>query len=263
VNKKEKKKKKKDLLASHEDPQFKDILHELVNLISAKVSPQGESADGAVETPSEVIDTQLIDEFARSALIEYYLCLLTDLEVRYSITIKLGTADIPNTGTKAKVFVKLFGEHGESEEITVQAKNLFQSNTVEQLECKLPLLGNIKRIKIGQKDSAANSFGWYLARVEVQNELSRKKWVFECHRWFDKNVEGDEARLVREFVPVLTEYTYVSASLQAIGQPELDGLVERAITTVKLKNTDKLNELQHACLFILDNNFKAKYNTAV
>ena len=115
-----------------------------------------------------------------------------------SYTITTHTGDVRFAGTDANVYVKVFGEAGESEthKLNDKGKNNFERDELEEFTIDSADLGHLYRVRIGHDGSGRGS-GWFLNRVEVRPEGGRPE-VFECGRWLDK--DEDDGKTERDLV---------------------------------------------------------------
>ena len=101
-------------------------------------------------------------------------------------------------GTDANVFVKLFGDNGETEEKKLESSgNNFERGSIDAFAIEAVDLGEITKLRVGHDGSGIGN-GWFLDNVVVSNLKSGKEWVFNCGKWLDKG-EGD-GQIVRELV---------------------------------------------------------------
>lgn len=86
----------------------------------------------------------------------------------YNIQIKTG--DVFGAGTDADVHLKIFGEKGDSDKITLRTsdntKNKFERNQTDKFTYEFDDLGKIKSILIGHNGKKPGA-GWFLDWVEI------------------------------------------------------------------------------------------------
>eukprot|EP01043_Picozoa_sp_COSAG02_P027297 COSAG02_NODE_1603_length_11734_cov_5.828105_5_plen_2279_part_00 len=107
------------------------------------------------------------------------------------------TSDVRGAGTNAKVYVSLYGEHGEIEERKLPSKrkhferkrhDVFKLPGPKGQKCRE--IGTLQRLNVRHDGSGMGS-GWHLERIDVKSELSGRAWSFHCNQWLDKG-EGDK-----------------------------------------------------------------------
>ncbi|XP_065066224.1 coagulation factor XIII A chain-like [Rhopilema esculentum] len=98
-------------------------------------------------------------------------------------------------GTDAKVFIKLFGSDGESDEIELidntKGKRLFEAGSDDKFTVKVgKAIGIITKIAVRHDDSGHFS-GWHLNKVTIKDITTSRNYNFHCNRWLAKD-EGDK-----------------------------------------------------------------------
>ncbi|XP_066195695.1 lipoxygenase homology domain-containing protein 1 [Sylvia atricapilla] len=109
--------------------------------------------------------------------------------VSYHISVKTG--DIPGASSDSKVFIKLYGEKGDSskEPLLVSDNDLgnyFERGRVDEFTLDMMDIGKINRILIGHDNVGLRS-GWFLASVQITVPVQGKQYMFPCNRWLDKD----------------------------------------------------------------------------
>ncbi|RDD42008.1 Lipoxygenase homology domain-containing protein 1 [Trichoplax sp. H2] len=102
-------------------------------------------------------------------------------------------------GTDANVFIKIYGELGDSGYRPLKSSkshnNKFERNQVDVFHIEAVTLKALKKIKIGH-DGNNPGAGWFLDKVvikELNGEVSNE---FPCNRWLSKS--EDDGQIVRE-----------------------------------------------------------------
>ncbi|CAF1287745.1 unnamed protein product [Rotaria sordida] len=109
----------------------------------------------------------------------------------YNIRIKTG--DIFQAGTDADVYLKIFGESGDTDKIQLRTanntSNKFERGRTDHFTFEFDDLGKIEHIIIGHN---AKNFEarWFLDWIEIDIPMRGELYRFVCNRWLDKN-EGD------------------------------------------------------------------------
>ncbi|KAF5404278.1 hypothetical protein PHET_02377 [Paragonimus heterotremus] len=119
---------------------------------------------------------------------------------RYRVSVFTGNQ--PHAGTDAKVFINIFGEHGDTGDRwllqPVSKKKPFQKHQMDEFIVEAVDLKRIKKIRIGHNSTHPGT-GWFLSKVIIEKaENCCLKAIFDCHRWFD--VGEDDGMVVRELI---------------------------------------------------------------
>jgi hypothetical protein len=99
------------------------------------------------------------------------------------------TSNINGAGTDANVYIEIHGDRASSTRMKLDNKNVkdqFESGKIDKFDLLLPEIGEPKRIKIGH-DNKGSFAGWHLEKVILENNLSKKKYSFNCNRWLAKD----------------------------------------------------------------------------
>uniref|UniRef100_A0A667Z1M9 Lipoxygenase homology PLAT domains 1 n=1 Tax=Myripristis murdjan TaxID=586833 RepID=A0A667Z1M9_9TELE len=107
----------------------------------------------------------------------------------YHVTITTGS--INGASSDSKVFVKLYGEKGDTNKIllVVSDNNLrsyFETGRIDIFTIETFDVGQIKRLLIGHTNEGLNA-GWYLASVQISVPVHGKQYMFPSHRWLCKD----------------------------------------------------------------------------
>lgn len=114
-------------------------------------------------------------------------------------TVLVKTTDERGAGSDAAVFVKLIGETGVSENITLESgANDFERGETNEFKIQTKDIGRLTKIRIGH-DGKGFGAGWHMDSAEIIDDGTRESWKFPCHRWFDE--DQDDGLIVRELVP--------------------------------------------------------------
>ncbi|CAF4587849.1 unnamed protein product [Rotaria sp. Silwood1] len=107
--------------------------------------------------------------------------------------VKIKTGDIFQGGTDADVYLKIFGENGDTDKIQLRTanntSNKFERGHIDHFTFEFDDLGKIKRIIIGHNAKNLGS-GWFLDWIEIDIPMRGELYRFVCNRWLDTN-EGD------------------------------------------------------------------------
>ncbi|XP_065057528.1 dystrophin-like isoform X3 [Rhopilema esculentum] len=100
------------------------------------------------------------------------------------------TADVPEGDTRANVYIKLFGEYGNSEQFALRQsetkRKKFLPGQVDVFTFRdQPWLGKLSKIRIWH-DNEGSSPAWYLSSIYVLDELAAKLYGFVIDSWLSK-----------------------------------------------------------------------------
>ncbi|VDM36349.1 unnamed protein product [Hydatigera taeniaeformis] len=110
----------------------------------------------------------------------------------YRITVVTG--DFEDAGTDSRVFLVMFGEHGESPQFRLTSpdrRDLFSSGAVSKFIIRTANLGDISHVRVSRDDSGSKS-GWFLKRIIVEDP-SRPHccYLFTCNDWISLSTKSD------------------------------------------------------------------------
>ncbi|XP_078530890.1 lipoxygenase homology domain-containing protein 1 isoform X2 [Lissotriton helveticus] len=109
--------------------------------------------------------------------------------IRYQFQIKTG--DVSGASSDSKVFVKLYGEKGDTNKqfLLVSDNDLgdnFERGRVDEYTVDTLDIGKITKLLIGH-DNVGIRAGWFLANVVVHVHAHGKQYMFPCNRWLCKD----------------------------------------------------------------------------
>ncbi|KAM6931491.1 lipoxygenase homology domain-containing protein 1 [Xenentodon cancila] len=109
----------------------------------------------------------------------------------FSYHVAVKTGNIPGGSSDANVFVKLYGEKGDTSKtmLVVSANNLgnyFESGRVDIFTVETFDIGQINRLLIGHTNGGMNA-GWFLDSVQIEVPVRGKNYMFPSHRWLCKD----------------------------------------------------------------------------
>uniref|UniRef100_A0A8D0DE08 Lipoxygenase homology PLAT domains 1 n=1 Tax=Sander lucioperca TaxID=283035 RepID=A0A8D0DE08_SANLU len=109
--------------------------------------------------------------------------------VSYHIAVKTG--NISGSSSDSNVFVKLYGEKGDTSTmmLVVSANDLgnyFETGRVDIFTVETFEIGQINRLMIGHTNEGMRA-GWFLDSVQVMVPVQGKQYMFPSHRWLSKN----------------------------------------------------------------------------
>ncbi|XP_077943299.1 lipoxygenase homology domain-containing protein 1 [Gasterosteus aculeatus] len=109
--------------------------------------------------------------------------------VDYHIAVKTGS--FAGSSSDSNVFVKLYGEKGDTSTMTllVSANNLgnyFETGRMDIFTVETFDIGQINRIMIGHTNKGMHA-GWFLDSVQLMVPVHGKQYMFPSHRWLSKD----------------------------------------------------------------------------
>ena len=116
-----------------------------------------------------------------SFFVMFLLPSLALANTEYSISIHTGT--VHKSGTGAKVFIKLYGENGRTEDIRLDnQENNFENGQTDTFLITTQDIGDIKSIRL-RHDNSGEKPGWYVDSVEIRNKQTGKELEFIVNNW--------------------------------------------------------------------------------
>jgi hypothetical protein len=116
------------------------------------------------------------------------------MKITYDISIF--TSDIRHAGTNANIYIVLFGEKGEANEVHLKNEsNNFERGKCDRFRIETSDIGRLLKIRV-RHDNKGDSPGWHLDRVEIVNTLTKEKYSSVCNRWFA--VDKDDGEIARD-----------------------------------------------------------------
>lgn len=131
-------------------------------------------------------------------------------DVLYRVHVK--TSKFQNAGTKANVFLQLYGRTGQEGKDnghrimsvvkialtnSLNNKKKFQPGQTDLFEVEDADIGELKRLRVSHDGKTASS-GWHLKEIVIhklhqkgvpRDRMERTKWVFTCNKWLDRYQE--------------------------------------------------------------------------
>ncbi|XP_060927887.1 lipoxygenase homology domain-containing protein 1 [Limanda limanda] len=109
--------------------------------------------------------------------------------IDYHIAVKTGS--IPGSSSDSNVFVKLYGEKGDTSRmmLLVSANNLgnyFETGRIDIFTVETFDIGQISRLMIGHTNEGMRA-GWFLDSVQIMVPVHGKHYMFPSHRWLSKD----------------------------------------------------------------------------
>ncbi|KAI4820693.1 hypothetical protein KUCAC02_028664 [Chaenocephalus aceratus] len=107
--------------------------------------------------------------------------------VDYHIAVKTGS--IPGSSSDSNVFVKLYGEKGDTSKILLVVSdnnlgNYFETGRVDIFVVETYDIGQINRLLIGHTNEGMRA-GWFLDSVQLMVPVHGKQYMFPSDRWLD------------------------------------------------------------------------------
>ncbi|KAM3867839.1 lipoxygenase homology domain-containing protein 1 [Diretmus argenteus] len=113
--------------------------------------------------------------------------------VSYHIAVKTG--NIPGGSSDSKVFVKLYGEKGDTSRMMLVVSdnnlgNYFETGRIDIFIAETFDIGQINRLMIGHTNEGMRA-GWFLDSVQIRVPVHGRHYMFPSHRWLDsKEADG-------------------------------------------------------------------------
>ncbi|KAL0965208.1 hypothetical protein UPYG_G00278200 [Umbra pygmaea] len=109
--------------------------------------------------------------------------------VSYHISVKTGS--INGASSDSKVFVKLYGEKGDTTRILLMVsdndlRNYFETGRTDVFTIETCDIGQIHRLLIGHTNEGLRA-GWFLDSVQIVVPVHGKQYQFPSHRWLCKD----------------------------------------------------------------------------
>ncbi|MGH0156164.1 UNVERIFIED_CONTAM: hypothetical protein FKN15_047648 [Acipenser sinensis] len=109
--------------------------------------------------------------------------------ISYHIAVKTG--NIPGASSDSKVFVKLYGEKGDTNKQLLvvsdnDLRNYFETGHTDIFTIDTIDIGKINRLLIGHNNEGLRA-GWFLDSVQIKVPVHGKQYMFPSHRWLCKD----------------------------------------------------------------------------
>ncbi|KAJ8339353.1 hypothetical protein SKAU_G00361390 [Synaphobranchus kaupii] len=109
--------------------------------------------------------------------------------ISYHITVKTGS--INGASSDSKVFVKLYGEKGDTSKMMLvvsdnDLRNYFETGRVDIFTIETFDIGRINRLLIGHNNEGLRA-GWFLDSVQIMVPVHGLQYMFPSHRWLCKD----------------------------------------------------------------------------
>ncbi|XP_062273857.1 lipoxygenase homology domain-containing protein 1 [Scomber scombrus] len=109
--------------------------------------------------------------------------------IGYQIEVKTG--DIPGGSSDSNVFVKLYGEKGDTSKMMLLVSdnnlgNYFETGRIDIFTVETFDIGQINRMMIGHTNEGMRA-GWFLDSVQIMVPVTGKHYMFPSHRWLCKH----------------------------------------------------------------------------
>uniref|UniRef100_H3CLV0 Lipoxygenase homology PLAT domains 1 n=1 Tax=Tetraodon nigroviridis TaxID=99883 RepID=H3CLV0_TETNG len=109
--------------------------------------------------------------------------------VSYHISIKTGSVN--GASSDSRVFVKLYGEKGDTNKMTLAVsdndlRNYFETGRTDIFTMETSDIGQISRLLIGHSNEGLRA-GWFLDSVQILVPVHGRQYMFPSHRWLCKD----------------------------------------------------------------------------
>lgn len=119
-------------------------------------------------------------------------------ETMSSFNVTVYTGDVPDAGTDANVYIKIYGTEGSvgPADLDNDADN-FERDSVDHFTLELSSVGEVESIDIGH-DNSGDCPGWFLDRVLIH--VDGQEAEFPAYRWLAKDEDDHriEVNLTRQ-----------------------------------------------------------------
>ncbi|XP_011477254.1 lipoxygenase homology domain-containing protein 1-like [Oryzias latipes] len=153
------------------------------------VREEGQAEAHAVEFPCN----RWLDRYEDDGHIVRELVPFEDGQRLYNISyhIAVKTGEVAGGSSDSNVFVKLYGEKGDSSKTMLVVSsndlgNYFESGRVDIFTVETYDIGQINRLIIGHTNNGMNA-GWFLDSVQIMVPIHGKNYMFPSHRWLCKD----------------------------------------------------------------------------
>ncbi|XP_061733262.1 LOW QUALITY PROTEIN: lipoxygenase homology domain-containing protein 1 [Nerophis ophidion] len=109
--------------------------------------------------------------------------------ISYHISIKTGSVN--GASSDSRVFVKLYGEKGDTSKITLAVsdndlRNYFETGRTDIFTIETYDIGKVNRLLIGHTNEGLRA-GWFLDSVQISVPVQGMQYMFPSHRWLCKD----------------------------------------------------------------------------
>ncbi|KAJ8405697.1 hypothetical protein AAFF_G00316770 [Aldrovandia affinis] len=138
--------------------------------------------------------------------------------ISYHIAVKTG--NISGASSDSKVFVKLYGDKGDTSKMMLvvsdnNLSNYFETGRVDIFTIDTTDIGQINRLLIGHTNEGLRA-GWFLDSVQIMIPVHGKQYMFPSHRWLCKD-EADGKVEVEIYPMISYEVTVVTGDIGSAG----------------------------------------------
>ncbi|KAI2661945.1 Lipoxygenase homology domain-containing protein 1 [Labeo rohita] len=138
--------------------------------------------------------------------------------VSYHIAVKTG--NVSGGSSDSKVFVKFYGEKGDTSKMMLAVsdnnlRNYFEVGRVDVFTVDTADIGQINRLLIGHNNEGMRA-GWFLDSVQIMVPNHGKHYMFPSHRWLCRD-EADGKTEVEIYPMINYEITVVTGDVFAGG----------------------------------------------
>uniref|UniRef100_A0A673ZXJ7 Lipoxygenase homology PLAT domains 1 n=1 Tax=Salmo trutta TaxID=8032 RepID=A0A673ZXJ7_SALTR len=118
--------------------------------------------------------------------------------VSYHVSVKTGS--VSGGSSNSTVFVKLYGEKGDTSKMMLvvsdnNLRNYFEVGRVDVFTVETFDIGQINRLLIGHNNEGMNA-GWFLDSVQIMVPASGSQYMFPSHRWLCKDEADGKTEVV-------------------------------------------------------------------
>lgn len=136
---------------------------------------------------------------------KYLLCTSELEDVAYTITIKTGNQQF--AGTDANVFITLFGDKGNTDEIVLDSSgSKLERNATDIYRIMSRDIGNLTKVRLRHDNSKAAP-GWYVSSLVVRKATTKDSWKFNSIGWLADDEYPNQIDRYFNYPPKDTTYT--------------------------------------------------------
>jgi hypothetical protein len=119
-----------------------------------------------------------------------------NLAISRCYAVETRTGMVRGAGSDANVFIRLYGERGESGQLPLEAgPSDFRKGKDTHFHVETLHIGNLTKIMVGH-DNSGNSPSWYCEGITVTDKETAQTWCFNLHRWLSSEHHDRLTRIV-------------------------------------------------------------------
>lgn len=107
------------------------------------------------------------------------------------------TENKPGAGTRADIYIQMFGENGDGDIINIKNKDGIKDGSIFEHETPMKQLGTLKKIKVGHNNQGPHP-NWFLNKIIISDLEMSRVFEFPCGFW----LSNDNGQLLERIVPI-------------------------------------------------------------